>query len=406
MSTTTTFEYRVRDSTGRLVTGKLEAPNQAALIGRLREQGYAPLSVKQAGTGLQREITLPGSDRVGLKDLTVMARQLATMVGAGLSLVRALAILAEQTESKPLAKVLAAARGDVETGLSLSTALARHPRVFTPLVVNMVRAGEVGGFLDTTLLSIASNLESELKLRGKIRSAMTYPVVVFVIAILAVAAMLVFVVPIFTTMFAGLGAELPLLTRVLVAASDAMVWVAPVGIVLALVGVVLWRRYGQHPRVRSTVDPLVLRVPVFGQLTRKVAISRFTRNLATMIRSGVPILQSLEVVGSASGNSVIEAAVRDVQESVRRGESLSAPLARHPVFPPMVVHMLAVGEDTGATDTMLEKAAQFYDAEVEATSDALTSLIEPLMIAFLGGVVGFVVVAMYLPMFSMFNHIQ
>ena len=405
MSTTTTFEYRVRDRSGKLLSGKLDAPNQAALIGRLREQGYAPLSVKQAGTGLQREITLPGGDRVGLKDLTVMARQLSTMVGAGLSLVRALAILAEQTESKPLAKVLAAARTDVEAGISLSTALARHPQVFTPLVVNMVRAGEVGGFLDTTLLSVANNLESELKLRGKIKSAMTYPAVVFVIAILAVVAMLVFVVPIFTTMFAGLGAELPLLTRVLVAASDAMLWAAPLGLVLTAVAVVMWRRYGQRPGVRARVDPLLLKVPVFGQLTRKVAISRFTRNLATMIRSGVPILQSLEVVGSASGNAVIEAAVRDVQDSVRRGESLSAPLARHPVFPPMVVHMLAVGEDTGATDTMLEKAAQFYDAEVEATADALTSLIEPLMIAFLGGVVGFVVVAMYLPMFSMFNHL-
>ena len=405
MSTTTTFEYRVRDRSGKLLSGKLDAPNQAALIGRLREQGYAPLSVKQAGTGLQREITLPGGDRVGLKDLTVMARQLSTMVGAGLSLVRALAILAEQTESKPLAKVLAAARTDVEAGISLSTALARHPQVFTPLVVNMVRAGEVGGFLDTTLLSVANNLESELKLRGKIKSAMTYPAVVFVIAILAVVAMLVFVVPIFTTMFAGLGAELPLLTRVLVAASDAMLWAAPLGLVLTAVAVVMWRRYGQRPGVRARVDPLLLKVPVFGQLTRKVAISRFTRNLATMIRSGVPILQSLEVVGSASGNAVIEAAVRDVQDSVRRGESLSAPLARHPVFPPMVVHMLAVGEDTGATDTMLEKAAEFYDAEVEATADALTSLIEPLMIAFLGGVVGFVVVAMYLPMFSMFNHL-
>jgi len=405
MSTTTTFEYRVRDRSGKLLRGKLDAPSQAALIGRLREQGYAPLSVKQAGTGLQREITLPGGDRVGLKDLTVMARQLSTMVGAGLSLVRALAILADQTESKPLAKVLATARTDVEAGISLSTALARHPRVFSPLVVNMVRAGEVGGFLDTTLLSVANNLESELKLRGKIRSAMTYPAVVFVIAILAVVAMLVFVVPIFTTMFAGLGAELPLLTRVLVAASDAMVWAAPLGLVLVVAGAVLWRRYGQRPAVRARVDPLLLKVPVFGQLTRKVAISRFTRNLATMIRSGVPILQSLEVVGGASGNAVIEAAVRDVQDSVRRGESLSAPLARHPVFPPMVVHMLAVGEDTGATDTMLEKAAEFYDAEVEATSDALTSLIEPLMIAFLGGVVGFVVIAMYLPMFSMFNHL-
>jgi type IV pilus assembly protein PilC len=402
---TKTYEYQVRDRSGRLVKRRLEAPSQAALVGRLRQMGHAPLSIKEAGQGLDRELTLPGANRVKLKDLAIMCRQFATMVGSGLSLLRALGILAEQTESKGLAKVLAPVRADVEAGQSLSTALAKHPQAFPPLMVNMVRAGEVGGFLDTTLTSLSDNFEAEVKLRGKVKSAMTYPVVVFVMAILAVVGMLLFIVPIFATMFEGLGAELPLMTQVLVVMSDAMVWVAPALLVLSVVAAVLWGRFGQHPRVRDVVDPLLLRVPVFGPLVQKVAISRFTRNLGTMIRSGVPILQSLEIVGEASGSTVIQRASRDVQESVRQGDSVAGPLAQHRVFPAMVVQMLAVGEDTGAMDTMLEKVSEFYDAEVEATTEQLTSLIEPLMIAVLGGIVGFIVIAMYLPIFGIFDQI-
>lgn len=404
-ATTRTYEYQARDRAGKLVKGQLEAPSQSALVARLQQMGRTPLAVKEAGTGLNREITLPGSDRVGLKDLAIMSRQFATMVNAGLSLIRALGILAEQTESKGLTKVLKAARQDVETGESLSAALAKHPRAIPPLMVNLVRAGEVGGFLDTTLLSLARNFESEVKLRAKIKSAMTYPVVVFVLAILAVVGMLLFIVPIFASMFDGLGAELPALTQVLVVMSEAMTWFAPLLLVVGVVVAVLWGRYGKHPRVRTVIDPWILRAPVFGPLVQKVAISRFTRNLGTMIRSGVPILQSLEIVGDASGSTVVARAAQEVQESVRRGESLAGPLARHPVFPPMVVQMLAVGEDTGAMDTMLDKVSEFYDAEVEATTEQLTSLIEPLMIAVLGGIVGFIVIAMYLPIFGIFNEI-
>lgn len=401
-----TYEYRVRDRSGALVRGRLEAPTQPVVVGRLRQMGYVPLSVTETGTGLDRELTLPWSGRVKLKDLAVMSRQFATMISSGLSLLRALSILSEQTASKGLTTVLVAARREVEAGHSLSSAFAQHPGVFPPLMVNMVRAGEVGGFLDTTLRSLAENFEAEVKLRSKVRSAMTYPVVVFAMAILAVMGMLLFIVPIFATMFDGLGAELPFLTQVLVVLSDAMVWIAPVLLVAAVAAAGLWRRYGQHDRVRLVVDPLVLRAPIFGPLVQKVAISRFTRNLGTMIRAGVPILQSLEIVGDASGSTVIRRASRDVQESVRQGESVAAPLARHKVFPPMVVQMLAVGEDTGAMDTMLEKVSEFYDAEVEATTEQLTSLIEPLMIAVLGGIVGFVVIAMYLPIFGIFNQIQ
>ncbi|SDQ46857.1 type II secretion system F family protein [Quadrisphaera sp. DSM 44207] len=406
MATTTTFEYTVRDRAGKVVTGRMEATDQAALVARLRQLGHAPLSVAVAGTGLNREITLPFGRSVSLKDLAVMSRQFATMIDSGLSLLRALTILAAQTENKALAGVLASVRQDVETGQSLSVALAKHPRVFPPLMMNMCRAGEVGGFLDSTLQSVAANFEAEVKLRGKVKSAMTYPVVVFVIALLAVVGMLLFIVPIFASMFASLGGELPAPTRLLVWLSGLMKVGAPLLVVLAAVGLVVWRRVRHHHRVRSVVDPLVLRVPVFGPLFRKVAVARFCRNLGTMIRSGVPILQSLDIVGGTAGNLVLERAARDVQDSVRRGESMAAPLARHGVFPPMVVQMLAVGEDTGATDTMLEKVADFYDAEVEATTEALTSLIEPIMIAVLGAVVGGMIIAMYLPIFTIFDQIQ
>ena len=306
-----------------------------------------------------------------------MSRQFATMINSGLSLLRALAILSEQTESKPLAKTLGEVRNAVETGQSLSTALGKHPKVFPPLMVNMTRAGEVGGFLDAVLLQIAANFEAEVKLRSKIKSAMTYPVVVFVIAILAVVGMLLFIVPIFAKMFDDLGGTLPAPTRVLVFLSAAMRWAAPILLVLGIVGAVVWSRVKHEERVRSVVDPIKLKVPIFGSLFQKVAISRFSRNLGTMLSSGVPILQSLEIVGDTSGNIVIRDAARDVEESVRRGESLAGPLSEHKVFPPMVVQMLAVGEDTGAMDTMLHKISDFYDQEVEATTEALTSLIEP-----------------------------
>ncbi|MEJ5915754.1 type II secretion system F family protein [Pseudokineococcus sp. 1T1Z-3] len=405
---TKTFEYHVRDASGALVTGTMDAASEAALVARLKGMGYAPLSLseKGGGTGLNREITLPGSDRVTMKDLAVMSRQFATMVGAGLSLIRALAILAEQSPSKGLQKALTDVRGRVETGASLSDGLAAHPRVFPALMVNMVRAGEVGGFLDTVLLQIAESFEAETKLRAKIKSAMTYPVVVFVMAILAVVGMLLFIVPIFTGMFAELGAELPAPTRVLVGLSAVLRTTAPGLLVLAVVAAVLWKRYGQHRKVREVLDPLKLKVPVFGSLFQKVAISRFTRNLGTMVASGVPILQSLEIVGQAAGNVVIERATDDVAESVRQGRSISAPLAQHAVFPSMVVQMLAVGEDTGAVDSMLHKVSDFYDQEVEATTEALTSLIEPLMIAVLGSVVGAMIVALYMPIFTIFNAIQ
>ena len=284
--------------------------------------------------------------------------------------------------------------------------MAKHPKAFPPLMVNMVKAGEVGGFLDTVLESVAKNFESEVKLRAKIKSAMTYPVVVFSIALLAVTGMLLFIVPVFENMFSNLGGELPLPTKILVGMSTGLRFGAIPLIILIIVGIVLWKKNRRNIGFREKVEPLFLKAPVFGTLVQKIALSRFTRNLSSMLRAGVPILQALDIVGEVSGNIVVERGANDVRESVRRGNSLAGPLAQHPVFPPMVVQMMAVGEDTGALDSMLDKVADFYDQEVEATTDALTSLIEPLMIAVLGAIVGGMIIALYMPIFGVFDLIQ
>ena len=298
-------------------------------------------------------------------------------------------------------------RTDVETGSALSQALAKHsPEFFPPLMVNMIKAGEVGGFLDSVLLQIAENFEAEVKLRGKVKSAMTYPVVVFIMAILMCSAMLLFIVPRFGKMYKDLGGELPAPTKILMTISTIMKWSAPFVIIGLIVLLIVWRKVKHDERVRNVVDPLKLRVPVFGKLFQKIALSRFARNLGTMMHSGVPILQSLDIVAATTGNIVIARAVRDVQDSVRTGESLAGPLTQHPVFPPMVVQMLAVGEDTGALDAMLAKISVFYDQEVEATTEQLTALIEPIMIAILGGVVGSMIVALYMPIFKIFDLIK
>jgi type IV pilus assembly protein PilC len=404
---TLTFEYAVRDRDGKLVKGTLDAENQGQVVQKLKTLGYAPVSITQANAGMNKELSIPGfGGKVKTKDLAIMARQFATMINSGLSLLRALTILAEQTENKTLASVLGEVRGEVETGQSLSSALAKHPRIFPPIMVNMTRAGEVGGFLDAVLIQVAENFEAEVKLRGKIKSAMTYPVVVFVMAILAVIGMLLFIVPIFAKMFHDMGAQLPAPTRALVFLSEVLK-VGGVPILIGLIALgVTWGRIKHQQRVREIVDPVMLKLPVFGSLVQRIALSRFTRNLGTMLKSGVPILQALDIVADTSGNEVVAKAVRAVQQSVRQGDSLARPLTEHSVFPPMVVQMMAVGEDTGALDDMLVKISDFYDQEVEATTEALTSLIEPLMIAFLGAVVGSMIVALYMPIFGVFNLIN
>jgi type IV pilus assembly protein PilC len=404
---TTTFQYTVRDRAGKLVKGTISADNQTIVMQRLKAGGYSPVSITQANTGMKKEIKIPGfGTKVKLKDLSVMARQFATMVNSGLSLLRTLTILSEQTTNKELARVLSVVRNEVETGTALSAALAKHPRVFPPIMINMVRAGEVGGFLDSVMLQLATNFESEVKLRGKVKSAMTYPVVVLCISVVAVIGMLLFIVPVFKKLFIQLGGKLPLPTQILVDLSGGLKILLPLAIVAAIAFTVLWGKYKHTTQVRNVVDPLKLKMPVFGKLFQQIAISRFTRNLGTMMHSGVPILQSLDIVADTTGNIVVGRVVRDVQDSVRTGEALTAPLSKHPVIPAMVVQMMTVGEETGALDTMLHKISEFYDQEVEATTESLTALIEPLMIAFLGGIIGSMIVALYMPIFKIFTLIS
>jgi type IV pilus assembly protein PilC len=403
------YAYTARNVGGRVVRGRIEASSEGAVVAKLRTMGVSPITISEAalGTGLQREIKLPGfGARVTLKDLSVMSRQMATMIGAGLSLIRTLTILADQTENKELGRVLGLVRADVENGLALSDSLTKHPTVFPPLMIHLVKAGETGGFLDISLEGIAANFEADVKLRDTIKSALAYPVIVLIMAVVAVIGMLVFIVPIFEKMFADLGAELPIPTQVLVVLSRNMAWIAPVLVVGSIAFSVWWRANKHTEAVRGFVDPLKLKIPVFGTLFTKVAVARFARNFSTMMGAGVPILQALSIVGETSGNYVIEQALRNVQESVRQGKSVAGPMSAEPVFPSMVTQMVAVGEDSGSMETMLEKIAEFYEAEVETMTKALTSLIEPLMIAFIGVVIGGMIVALYLPVFTIFDAIK
>jgi type IV pilus assembly protein PilC len=403
----TTYAYKVRDREGKMAAGSMEAENEEAVVSRLRQLGYAPISIEaEKGAGLKTEVRLPGSGRVKLKDLAVFSRQFATMINSGLSLLRALTILGEQTSNRRLGEVIVQVRAEVEKGTSLSAALAKHPKVFNRLYVSMVRAGEIGGFLDQVLVKVAETFEKEVALRGKIRSAMTYPVVVFIMVIGIVSAMLLFIVPTFETLYESLGGTLPLPTRILMGASNMLRRFFLVVVLLAGALVFLFRKWKATQKGRYQWDRFKLKVKVFGPLFHKSALSRFSRTLATLIRSGVPILQALEIVAETVNNAVISRAVRDVQDSVREGESLATPLSKHATFPAMVVQMMAVGEETGALDTMLSKVADFYDQEVEAAVASLTSMIEPILIAVMGAAVGGMVVALYLPLFNIINLVK
>ncbi len=410
MSTTAqSYSYKGRNAAGKLVKGRIEAPSESAVVSRLRTMGLSPVSIDAAsvGTGLNMDLSLGIFEKaVALKDLAVMSRQLATMVAAGLSLLRALLILAGQTENKTLAKTLDVVRSQVEGGSSLSEALARHPLVFPPLMVHLVRAGETGGFLDQSLESIAGTFEADFKLRSTIKSALTYPVVVLIMALISVVGMLIFIVPVFEKMFADLGGELPMPTQILVVLSKSMTWVAPLLAVAGVAFAIWWRKNKHTDKVRSVVDPWRLKLPVFGDLFRKVAIARFTRNFATMTASGVPVLTSLSIVGDTSGNWVIEKALQKVSDSVRSGRTIAEPLAAEPIFPSMVTQMIAVGEDAGALEQMLHKIADFYDDEVQTTTEQLTSLIEPLMIGVIGVIIGAMIIALYMPVFTIFDQIK
>jgi type IV pilus assembly protein PilC len=404
----TTYAYKVRDKEGRLLQGSLEADSTTLVANKLRSMGYLPVAIERQGTSsLQKELKIPGiTDRVSQKDIAVFCRQFATMINSGLSLIRALNILGEQTESKVLEGIIDEVRQDVEKGASLSQALARHPKAFNRLFVAMVKAGETGGVLDRVLLQLADIIEKQVELKRKITSAMTYPVAVLGLVLVIVTAMLLFVVPQFKNMYSDLGGQLPLMTRGLLAASGAMVKFSPL-IVLAVAAMAfLFRHWIRTDAGRATWDAFKLRVPIFGKLVHKTSMTRFARTLAVLLHSGVPILESLEITSETVNNAVVSDAVKDVQEAVKRGETIHEPLSTHAVFPPMVTQMLAVGEETGMVDVMLEKVADFYDQEVEATVNALTSLLEPLLIVVLGGAVGAMVVSLYLPMFKIIELVK
>ena len=403
-----TFVYRVRDKGGRLLEGTLEADNTGLVASKLREMGYYPISIEARSTrGLQTELHIPGlGRRVKARDVAVFARQFATMINAGLTMLRALNILADQTANPALAQAVTGVRADVETGASLSQALSRHPKVFSRLFVSMVRAGETAGVLDQVLVQLAETLERQAKLRSKIRSAAAYPVAVLVLVSGIATGMLIFVVPMFKSMYKQVGGTLPAPTLMLIKISNIFTSYFPVVVGLAFGVFFAGRRFVRTPRGRMIWDTLKLRTPIFGRVVHRTALSRFAHTLSVLLRSGVPILESLEITSDTVNNAVLGEAIKDVQNGVKGGDTVARPLANHPSFPPMVTQMMAVGEETGALDEMLEKVASFYDQEVESLVDGLTSLIEPLLIVIMGALVGGMVICLYLPMFDIINQIK
>jgi len=402
-----TFKYAVRDKAGKPVEGTLDGDNKDAVSAKLRSMGYIIVSLEQQGGILASLSSISFGTGVKPRDITLFSRQFATMIGAGLSLTKCLSILGQQTESAALRVIITQIGRDVESGQSLSDAMSRHPKVFPPIFVNMVRSGETGGVLDEVLNRVADHFEREATIKGRIKSAMTYPIAMGSLVLLILIAMLIFVVPTFQSMFAALGGTLPLPTQILVNISEGARGLPGLLTVIGVIAVVvLFRWWKSTDSGRYTWDGIKLRMPVFGTLIRKMALSRFTRTFGTLTAAGVPILSALDIVGSTSGNEVIHRAVSKVRSAIKEGETIAKPLGENPIFPAMVVQMIAVGEETGALDAMLGKIADFYDEEVTTGVDGLTSLIEPLMMASLGLVVGGIVIALYLPMFQVITLIK
>lgn len=394
-----TYVYEVRDKQGKLISGTLEGDNEITVVSKLRQMGYIVVSIKEkAESGFN--ISFKGIKRIKSKDLTIFSRQFATMINAGLSLTKSLGILGEQTQNQKLAAVIVEVQHDVEGGQALSDALNKYPKVFPGIFVNMVIAGETGGVLDLVLLRIAEHFEKEASLRSRIKSAMSYPVAMFGFSMLIVFVMIIFIVPIFTKMFSDLGGTLPLPTRILLFASDLVRYYSLIGLIIIAALGYAYRWYGSTENGRYKIDSIKLKLPVFGMLSKKIAIAKFTRTLGTLISSGVPILQALDIVGETAGNAVVARAVKKTRSCIKEGDTIANPLSKNSIFPPMVVHMISVGEETGALDSMLTKIADFYDEEVSSAVESLTSMLEPLMIVGMGTVLGFIVVALYMPMFQ------
>jgi type IV pilus assembly protein PilC len=398
-----TFAYSARPATGGdIQTGEIELPSKDEVLAFLHRQRMIPVSVREKS----KQFTFTIGSGVSTRDIVIFTRQFATMINSGLPLVQSLDILAEQTENKSLRKVIQDVLYDVESGHTLADAMGRHPRVFTDLFVNMVAAGEAGGILDTILLRLATFLEKNDALIRKIKGAMVYPGVVMFVAAAAVAILLIFVIPTFQEMFSSVGVPLPMPTQIVIGLSNFLVnfwWAVVAGLMIAAFAI--RQTYRTDPG-QLMIDRMLLAMPLLGDLQRKAAVARFTRTLGTLVSSGVSILEGLEITARTAGNRVIHDAVMGSRASIAGGETISGPLKESGVFPPMVVQMINVGEQTGGLDEMLEKIADFYDDEVDSAVAALLSALEPIMIVFLGVIVGGMIVAMYLPIFDMINTVQ
>lgn len=399
------FAYEAVEPGGRVIRGSLEAESAALVLGKLQELNYTVVDVKES-RGAKKGLLSGAGGKVKLQSLVIFSRQFATMVNAGINILKCLDILEAQTKDPALKPVITEVRKDVVGGASLTDALTKHPQVFSKLYISMVRAAEIGGILDQILDRLSTFLEKEQEVIGRIKGAMVYPVCVLIFAILMVIAMFIFVLPTFKAIFADAGAELPLITQMLFWLSDMLrtFWYLLPGIPLSVF--FGFKAYYKTEQGRYNLDKAKLRIPVVGELVQKMAISRFSRTFGTLVNSGVPVLKALEIVAETAGNTVISKAVDEARQSVREGQRISRPLAQSGLFPQMVTQMMDIGEETGRMSEMLVKVATFYDNEVEVAVKALTSLIEPALIIFLGGIVGFIVGSIMVPMFSLINAIQ
>jgi type IV pilus assembly protein PilC len=401
-----TFAFKAVDLAGIPQTGEIAGADKQSVTGELKERGLKVMALEERKSGLQMELRL-GPKRVKPAELTVLSRQLATMISSGMTLLRAFYVLEEQVENQFLRETVAAVREDIEAGLSFSDALERHPKVFNPLYVAMVRAGEAGGVLEGSLERIADQLEKDDSLRRQVKSAMAYPTVVFTFALTVLIGMIAFIVPVFVGVFKDFGGELPLITRFTVGLSNAVTgqwYLLLAGAIALFIG---FRKWKSSSWGRPQWDQFRLRIPFsIGKTVQKIALARWSRTFSALYGAGVPIMQAIEVTGQTAGNAVVDRAMAAVVESVKSGGSIAAPLKDEPIFPPMVAQMIAIGEETGNLDTMLSKVADFYEDEVAAAIKALTSILEPVMIVLVGGIVGFIVIAMYMPMFKVYDAIK
>jgi type IV pilus assembly protein PilC len=394
------FLWEGQTRKGEKKKGEIEAANEAALRGILRRQGLTSITVKQKPKNLSEYLPFL-KQKVKEKEVVIFARIFATMINAGLPLIQCLDLLAQQEQNKTFAQIITAIKEDIEGGSTLSDALRKYPNIFDDLFVNLVAAGESGGILDVILQRLSNYMEKAMKLKSKVKGAMTYPASVLVISIAVVSLLLVKVIPTFQKMFEGFGGELPGPTQFLITLSTYAQKYFLVAIIALAVAIYAFRRYYKTEKGTLLIDDLILKSPVFGPLLKKVAVARFTRTMSTMMTSGVPILEGLAIVSKTAGNKVVENALIRVRKSISEGKTIAEPLLETGIFPPMVVQMIAVGEATGALDAMLSKIADFYDDEVDTAVDAMTALLEPFMMVFLGGVVGGMIIAMYLPIFKM-----